>query len=182
MKEILITLRNCLFRISYKLIVRSALFLIDAEDIHEKTIRFCQFFGKYSILRGLTSLLFFYSNPILEQKIHGIKFSNPIGLAAGFDKNALLTDILPSLGFGFVEVGSITGEPCEGNPRPRLWRLEKSKGLSLSLLSAILNAFNFASENHFNITQSHSSFLRNFNASYLQCHITITLSSDITIG
>jgi len=129
MKEILITLRNCLFRISYKLIVRSALFLIDAEDIHEKTIRFCQFFGKYSILRGLTSLLFFYSNPILEQKIHGIKFSNPIGLAAGFDKNALLTDILPSLGFGFVEVGSITGEPCEGNPRPRLWRLEKSKGL-----------------------------------------------------
>jgi len=129
MKENLITVRNCIIRICYKLIVRPTLFLTDAEDVHDKTVRFCQFFGKYNILRGLTSLLFFYSNPILEQKIRGIKFSNPIGLAAGFDKNALLTDILPSIGFGFAEVGSITGESCDGNPKPRLWRLKKSKGL-----------------------------------------------------
>ncbi len=129
MKEILITLRNRLSRIFYKLIVRRILFLIDAENVHDKTLRFCQFFGRYSILRGFTSLLFFYSNPVLEQKIRGIKFPNPIGLAAGFDKDALLTDILPSLGFGFAEAGSITGEACEGNQKPRLWRLKKSKGL-----------------------------------------------------
>lgn len=129
MKEILIGIRNFLISIFYKLILRKILFLVDPENIHEKTIRFCQFFGRYSILRGLTSLLFFYSNPMLEQNILGIKFSNPIGLAAGFDKDAVLTDFLPSLGFGFAEVGSITGEPCAGNPRPRLWRLKRSKGI-----------------------------------------------------
>jgi len=63
------------------------------------------------------------------QTIGGIRFSNPIGLAAGFDKNAQLTRILPCVGFGFEEVGSITGEPCVGNPKPRLWRLPKSQGL-----------------------------------------------------
>jgi dihydroorotate dehydrogenase len=129
MKEILITIRNSLIRISYKLIIRNILFLTDPEYIHDKTIQLCQFFGRYSILRGIASLLFFYSNPVLNQEIRGIKFPNPIGLSAGFDKDALLTNILPCLGFGFAEVGSITGEPCEGNPKPRLWRLEKSKGL-----------------------------------------------------
>lgn len=66
---------------------------------------------------------------MLEQKIFGITFPNPVGLTAGFDKDAELTDIIPEVGFGFAEVGSITGEPCEGNPRPRLWRLPESKGL-----------------------------------------------------
>ena len=59
----------------------------------------------------------------------GIKFKNPIGLAAGFDKDAYLPGILPSVGFGFTEVGTITGKPCEGNPKPRLWRLKNSKSL-----------------------------------------------------
>lgn len=58
-----------------------------------------------------------------------MRFKNPIGLAAGFDKNAELTDILPSVGFGLIEVGSITGYPCLGNPKPRLWRLPASRGL-----------------------------------------------------
>ena len=77
----------------------------------------------------MTSILFNYSNSVLEQTILGIKFKNPVGLAAGFEKNAELTQILPSVGFGFEEIGSITGEPCEGNPKPRLWRLPKSKAL-----------------------------------------------------
>jgi dihydroorotate dehydrogenase len=66
---------------------------------------------------------------MLEQTVFGIKFNNPIGLSAGFDKNAELTQILPSVGFGFAEVGSITGNKCEGNPKPRLWRLPKSQSL-----------------------------------------------------
>lgn len=73
--------------------------------------------------------MFDYSHSSLEQTILGIYFKNPVGLSAGFDKNADLTDILPDVGFGFLEVGSITGEPCPGNPRPRLWRLPKSQAL-----------------------------------------------------
>ena len=59
----------------------------------------------------------------------GIKFENPIGLAAGFDKNAYLGDFMPDMGFGFIEVGSITANQCEGNPKPRLHRLVKDKGI-----------------------------------------------------
>ncbi|OGY25567.1 MAG: dihydroorotate dehydrogenase (quinone) [Candidatus Woykebacteria bacterium RBG_16_44_10] len=88
-----------------------------------------KFLGSNVITKELTSLALSYSNKKLEQQILGINFPNPIGLAAGFDKDAQLTAILPSVGFGFAEVGSITGEPCEGNPKPRLWRLKKSKGL-----------------------------------------------------
>ncbi|MCX6712368.1 MAG: quinone-dependent dihydroorotate dehydrogenase [Candidatus Vogelbacteria bacterium] len=72
---------------------------------------------------------FDYQNPILEQEILGIKFKNPIGLAAGFDKNAEMIDIMSAVGFGFTEVGSVTGRACAGNPKPRLWRLPKSRSL-----------------------------------------------------
>lgn len=85
--------------------------------------------GSNFFTKNLTALFFSYSHKSLEQKILGIKFSNPVGLAAGFDKDARLTNILPSVGFGFTEVGTITGEKCLGNPKPRLWRLKKSKGL-----------------------------------------------------
>ena len=61
--------------------------------------------------------------------IRGIDFRNPVGLSGGFDKNGRLTDILPEVGFGFMEIGSITGDRCEGNPKPRMWRLKKSKSL-----------------------------------------------------
>lgn len=88
-----------------------------------------KFFGRFTITRKLFSLTFNYKNPILNQNILGLNFTNPIGLSAGFDKNAELTEILPSIGFGFIEVGSITGEPCLGNPKPRLWRLPLSKSL-----------------------------------------------------
>lgn len=85
--------------------------------------------GYNSITKKLTGLFFSYFHKSLEQKILGINFSNPVGLAAGFDKDARLTGILPAVGFGFTEVGTITGEKCSGNPKPRLWRLKKSKGL-----------------------------------------------------
>lgn len=85
--------------------------------------------GTNPITRVFTSLMFSYSNKKLEQEILGIKFKNPIGLAGGFDKNGELTAILPPVGFGFMEIGSITGEPCEGNAKPRLWRLKNSKSL-----------------------------------------------------
>ncbi|OGY21185.1 MAG: dihydroorotate dehydrogenase (quinone) [Candidatus Woykebacteria bacterium GWB1_45_5] len=129
MKETLILLRNWLDRFLYKAVFRPIFFRVDPETIHDQMIQSGRFFGSSLLTRKFIAFLFSYSHKCLEQRILGIKFSNPIGLAAGFDKDGVLTDILPSVGFGFAEVGSITGEPCEGNPRPRLWRLTKSKGL-----------------------------------------------------
>ncbi|PIS06825.1 quinone-dependent dihydroorotate dehydrogenase [Candidatus Berkelbacteria bacterium CG10_big_fil_rev_8_21_14_0_10_43_14] len=113
----------------YRNILRRIFFLFDAEDVHDRMIHVGIFLGKHSVARFITSYIFRYSNTMLEQSINGITFTNPIGLAAGFDKNAQLTDIIPCVGFGFIEVGSITGRPCVGNPKPRLWRLKKSRGI-----------------------------------------------------
>lgn len=73
--------------------------------------------------------MFSHENPKLEQSICGIKFKNPVGLSAGFDKDANLLNTLPDVGFGFMSVGTVTYKPYEGNPRPRLYRLPKSKAL-----------------------------------------------------
>lgn len=129
MGEYIISTRNAINKIIYKQIFKRIFFLIDPETVHDKMIATGQFLGKTPIAQKITASLFAYKNKKLEQKILGIKFDNPVGLAAGFDKNAQLTDILPSVGFGFAGVGSITGESCIGNPKPRLWRLKKSKGL-----------------------------------------------------
>lgn len=87
--------------------------------------------GNYAITRKIVKFAFYFRDKRLEQNILGIRFKNPVGLSAGFDKNAELTDILPAVGFGFAEVGSITGEPCEGNPKPRLWRIPTTKSLAV---------------------------------------------------
>ncbi|MFA6427737.1 MAG: quinone-dependent dihydroorotate dehydrogenase [Candidatus Magasanikbacteria bacterium] len=129
MKNSAIKTRNFITRVLYQNIAKPIFFLIDPEKIHDIMIRMGNILGSNGITRSATSLFFSYSDKRLEQNILGIPFKNPIGLAAGFDKNAEIIDILPSCGFGYGEVGSITGEPCEGNPKPRLWRLKKSKGL-----------------------------------------------------
>lgn len=102
---------------------------MDPEKVHDRAINLGEILGKFRISKKLFHWLFAYENRALEQEISGIKFKNPVGLAAGFDKDAHLTQILGDLGFGFSEIGSITGEPCEGNPQPRLWRLPKSKSI-----------------------------------------------------
>lgn len=115
----------------YQWILKPIFFKFDPETIHDKMSAFLYFLGKYSFTRKMASFCWDYKNPVLEQNILGINFENPVGLSAGFDKNAELIDIMPSLGFGFTEVGSITGEYCEGNPKPRLWRLKESKSLAV---------------------------------------------------
>jgi dihydroorotate dehydrogenase len=109
----------------YRGVLKPILFLFDAEQVHDAFTAIGVFLGKFKTMRAITRWLFAYKNPRLEQTVAGIKFANPIGLSAGFDKDARMTDIMPEVGFGFAEVGSITGEPCEGNPKPRLWRLPK---------------------------------------------------------
>lgn len=129
MKEAIVSIRNWVIAFLYKKICKPLFFRHDPEDVHDLMTSAGRFLDSNFLTRKLTGLLFSYSNPILEQNILGIRFKNPLGLSAGFDKDAHLTGIMPEVGFGFEEVGSITGEPCEGNARPRLWRLPKSQGL-----------------------------------------------------
>ncbi len=117
------------FRIGYQRIVKPILFLFDPEDVHDGMIRFSSWAERYSFFRRIFHRCFAYHHPSLEQNILGVHFLNPIGLSAGFDKNAQIINAIASVGFGFSEVGSITGEPCAGNPKPRLWRLPKSKAI-----------------------------------------------------
>ena len=115
----------------YKWVLKPIFFKIDPEVIHDRMIKFGHFLGKYSINKKIVNFFFGYSNPSLSQNVLGINFKNPIGLSAGFDKNANIIDVMSPVGFGFTEVGSITGETCLGNPKPRLWRLKKSQSLAV---------------------------------------------------
>jgi len=114
---------------AYQHILKPTFFKHDPEDVHDRMTGLGKILGRHRPTRALARWAFNYRHPALEQTILGIHFPNPIGLAAGFDKNAELVDVLPELGFGFVEVGSITGEPCAGNPKPRLWRLPASQSI-----------------------------------------------------
>jgi dihydroorotate dehydrogenase len=114
---------------AYKHLFKPLAFRYDPEFVHDRILVLGKLLGKTSLGRVVTHKLFSYSHPALKQTLLGIDFPNPIGLSAGFDKNAELLDILPSVGFGFAEVGSITGEACDGNLQKRLWRLPKSQSL-----------------------------------------------------
>lgn len=116
-------------KIGYKYLCKPLLFLFDAEKVHDYCLGLGSYLGKHKWLKGLTSSLFNYSHPTLSQTLFGIEFSNPVGLAAGFDNNARLTRILPSVGFGFASLGTLTNFPCAGNSPPRLARLPRSKSL-----------------------------------------------------
>jgi len=129
MKEALISARNHILHAGYVHVLKPIFFKFDPEYIHDRMVGAGKVLGRSGFTRVATRLAFGYSNPALEQTILGMKLANPVGLAAGFDKNAELTGILPSVGFGLIEVGSITGYPCLGNPKPRLWRLPASRGL-----------------------------------------------------
>lgn len=114
---------------SYKYFLRPILFTQDAEKVHNRFLNLGENLGKNFITRFSTSYLFNYENEMLNQTVDGVFYKNPIGLAAGFDKNARLTQILADVGFGFEEVGSLTNKPYKGNPPPKLTRLPKSKSI-----------------------------------------------------
>lgn len=113
----------------YRGIAKPLFFLLDPEFVHDRIKTIGRLLGKSSITRYLTRKTFRYESPALVQTIAGLKFTNPIGLSAGFDKDADLLDILAEVGFGLAEIGSVTLNPYVGNPKPRLFRLPKSKGL-----------------------------------------------------
>lgn len=112
----------------YKLI-RPLLFLVDPEKVHHLVFLLLQFTCKVPGFNSLLKLLFGVSDKRLERTFIGLKFSNPVGLAAGFDKNGTAVDGLACFGFGFIEIGTVTPRPQPGNARPRLFRLTKDKAL-----------------------------------------------------
>ena len=113
----------------YRNLVKHVLFLVESETIHDFTISSGNKIGASNFVKSVSEYLFLVKLPALTQSIENIKFENPIGLAAGFDYDANLTQFLPSLGFGFATVGTITNMPYQGNPKPRLGRLPNSKAL-----------------------------------------------------
>src|SRR3989344_1372189 len=116
----------------YKHLIRKILFLWNSETIHESMTNFGEMLGKVKFYSCILKFLFRFNDPMLEQSILNIKFQNPIGLSAGFDYRAQLTQILPAIGFGFGSVGTITNSAYGGNPKPRLGRLIKSKSLMVN--------------------------------------------------
>jgi dihydroorotate dehydrogenase len=110
--------------------LKPLLFGLDAERVHEETSGLLRWSAP---LPGACALLSLLSGPgpsrDLSTTVFGLRFPNPVGLAAGFDKDGLLVDVLPALGFGFIEIGSVTLEPQPGNPRPRLFRIPDERAI-----------------------------------------------------
>jgi len=109
--------------------LRPLLFALDPELAHSLAIATVKTVGNSPALQSVVSRLLKYENPRLTQTVMGINFPNPIGLAAGFDKNAIAIGGWASFGFGFAEVGSITCHGQSGNPQPRLFRLPQDEAI-----------------------------------------------------
>ncbi|QBA64668.1 quinone-dependent dihydroorotate dehydrogenase [Muriicola soli] len=121
----------------YRYFIRPLLFLFDPEKVHHFSFVSIKWFSALG-LSGLFRQLYVMDHPRLEREVFGLKFKNPVGLAAGFDKNAVLYNELSNFGFGFVEIGTLTPKPQEGNPKKRLFRLKKDQ--------AIINRMGFNNE------------------------------------
>ena len=113
----------------YKSLVKPALFTLDAERAHHVVFDNLRRAARLPGTKTLLRKLYDYQHPNLEREVFGLQFPNPVGLAAGFDKNAMLTDEMATMGFGFVEIGTVTPRPQPGNPAPRLFRLPKDEAL-----------------------------------------------------
>ncbi|TXK45932.1 quinone-dependent dihydroorotate dehydrogenase [Pontibacter qinzhouensis] len=107
----------------YKTLIRPLLFKIDPEKVHYLIVDVLKTGYKLPLSKTISNSLFQVTDPRLERELFGIKFPNPVGLAAGFDKDARLIDEFANLGFGFIEIGTLTPKPQPGNPKPRIFRL-----------------------------------------------------------
>ncbi|MDO4880152.1 MAG: quinone-dependent dihydroorotate dehydrogenase [Capnocytophaga sp.] len=113
----------------YKSIIRPILFRFDPEKVHNFTFSWLRVANKFPFASFFIKKCYKLEDKRLEREVFGIKFPNPVGLAAGLDKNATLYKELSNFGFGFIEIGTITPEPQPGNPKKRLFRLLSDKGI-----------------------------------------------------
>ena len=109
----------------FNMAIRPVLFQLDAEAAHNMAIKSLQRVSSF----GVEGLLRRFAPQESPRTIFGLRFPNPIGLAAGFDKNGVALPALAAMGFGFVEIGTVTGKPQSGNPRPRMFRYSEERAL-----------------------------------------------------
>ncbi|GAA4756530.1 MULTISPECIES: quinone-dependent dihydroorotate dehydrogenase [Flavobacterium] len=119
----------------YKSLIRPILFGFDPEKIHHFSFSSIRFINKIPGFSSLIKSMYLVNDKRLEREVFGLKFKNPVGLAAGFDKDAKLYNELSNFGFGFIEIGTLTPKAQEGNPKKRLFRLLED--------SAIINRMGF---------------------------------------
>ncbi|WP_405604790.1 quinone-dependent dihydroorotate dehydrogenase [Polaribacter sp. Asnod1-A03] len=113
----------------YKLLIRPIFFLFDPEKVHYFTFSLIRILCKIPFVASIFRGLYQVNDKKLERNLFGLTFKNPVGLAAGFDKNAVLYNELANFGFGFVEIGTVTPKGQVGNPRKRLFRLKDDNGI-----------------------------------------------------
>lgn len=113
----------------YKLLIRPILFCFDPEKVHYFTFSTIRFLSKIPGFPSLFRALYEVKDSRLETEVFGLKFKNPVGLAAGFDKDATLYKEFLNFGFGFIEIGTLTPKGQEGNPKKRLFRLKADQAI-----------------------------------------------------
>ncbi|MBD3637046.1 MAG: quinone-dependent dihydroorotate dehydrogenase [Crocinitomicaceae bacterium] len=113
----------------YKLFLRPILFLFDPEAVHHFTFNAIKFTRRIPGVAAFRKKIYTVTDKKLERELFGLTFKNPVGIAAGFDKNGILLDELEDFGFGFIEIGTVTPKPQIGNAKPRLFRLKKDKAI-----------------------------------------------------
>ncbi len=113
----------------YQSALKPILFRMDPEWIHDRATDSGALLGRFRVGRAVVSTVCHYENPLLNTNVNGIVYANPIGLSGGFDKDARLTQIMPAIGFGFTEVGSITRYGSPGNPGKHLVRLPEDQAI-----------------------------------------------------
>jgi len=122
----------------YNRLVKPILFLFDPEKVHYFSFFMIKVLSAIPGVSSLIRRLYQVKHPALEREVFGLKFPNPVGLAAGFDKNAVLYKQLSNFGFGFIEIGTLTPKGQPGNPKKRLFRLKEDQ--------AIINRMGFNNE------------------------------------
>ncbi|GAA0820016.1 quinone-dependent dihydroorotate dehydrogenase [Colwellia asteriadis] len=175
--------------------IRKVLFQFDAETIHELTIKGLKSTGKSPV-----NVLYKQSVPNKPVTVMGIKFPNPVGLAAGLDKNGECINAFAAMGFGFVEVGTVTPRPQPGNDKPRIFRLPKANAVinrmgfnnkGVDYLVSQVQAANFKGVLGINIGKNKDTPEENAKDDYIHCmrkvynfasYITVNISSPNTPG
>lgn len=113
----------------YRKLIKPILFAMNIERAHSTVLFLLRMIGKIPGGRALLRAMYRTEHPSLEREVFGLRFPNPIGLAAGFDRNGEAFHELSALGFGFVEIGTVTPQPQAGNPRPRIFRLPADRAI-----------------------------------------------------
>ena len=113
----------------YKLLLKPLFFLFDPEFVHHTVFKLIKLSNKIPGISNVIRWIYVIKDKRLERHLFGLNFPNPVGLAAGFDKDAKLYHELSNFGFGFIEIGTLTPKPQDGNPKKRIFRLTEDKGL-----------------------------------------------------